>query len=115
LDVQSEFPTDEVTFHIKPVSSHYVVWPTMRYMPFGCNVERAGTDREGFTTLTVRNVPAFHEEPLMPPEYSAKQWLLVFYEENSKADIDQYWKVLGREAYAEYSQKVIRHLSLSVK
>jgi hypothetical protein len=106
LDVQSEFPTDEVTFRIKPVSSQYVAWPTMRYMPFGCNVERSGTDREGFTTLTVRKVPAFYEEPLMPPEYSAKQWVLVFYEENSKVNVDQYWKALGREAYADYSQKI---------
>ena len=106
LDVQSEFPTDEVTFHIKPVSSQYVAWPTMRYLPFGCSVERGGTDREGFTTLTVRNVPAFYEEPFMMPEYNVKQWVLVFYEENSKNNIDQYWKVLGREAYADYSQKV---------
>ena len=106
LDVQTEFPMDEVTFYIKPISSQYVTWPSMRYLQFGCKVERAGVDHEGFTALTVRNVPAFHEEPFMPPEYSAKQWVLIYYEENSKTDNDGYWKALGREYYADYSQKV---------
>ncbi|MBV9223013.1 MAG: DUF3857 domain-containing protein [Acidobacteriaceae bacterium] len=106
LGVQSEFPTDEVIFHIKPVTSQIVSWPTMRYMQFGCQVERGPVDHEGFTTLTVHNVPAFHEEPLMPPEYSAKQWVLIYYEENSKFDTGGYWKTLGREAYNRYSQQV---------
>ena len=44
LDVQSEFPTDEVTLHIKPVSSDYVAWPTMRYLPFNCTVGRGAAD-----------------------------------------------------------------------
>jgi Domain of Unknown Function with PDB structure (DUF3857)/Transglutaminase-like superfamily len=107
LDVQSEFPTDEVTFHIKPVSSDYVAWPTMRYIPFNCTVERGATDMEGFSVLTVRNVPAFHEEPLMPPEYSAKEWVLVYYEENTKSSRpEQYWKTYGHELYQDYSQKI---------
>jgi hypothetical protein len=107
LDVQSEFPTDEVTFHIKPVSSPYVYWPPMRYIPFHCKVDMgAAPDNRGFSVLTVRNVPAFHEEPLMPPEYSQKQWILVYYEENGKSKSEQYWKSYGRGLYSDYSQKV---------
>lgn len=107
LDVQSEFPTDEVTFHIKPISSAYVYWPAMRYIPFHCKVDMGtAPDNRGFSVLTVRNVPAFHEEPLMPPEYSQKQWVLIYYEENSKSKSEQYWKAYGRELYANYSQKI---------
>jgi len=96
LEVQQEFPIDEVTFHIKPMTSQYVAWPAMRYMPFRCNVDPPGRDREGFAVLTIHNVPAFREELFMPPEYSAKQWVLVYYEENSKNNSDQYWKGVGR-------------------
>lgn len=106
LDVQSEYPTDEVTFHIKPVSSQWVHWPTMRYMPFGCEPEKGGTDPAGFSTFSVHNVPALHEEPDMPPEYSVKQWVLMYYEENEHSGIDQYWKALGRQLYSEYSTKM---------
>jgi hypothetical protein len=106
LDVQSDFPIDEVTFHIKPVSSEYVLWPRMRYFPFNCDVQTGPTDLEGFSVLKVHNVPAFHEEPLMPPEYSAKQWVLVYYEENSKSREAQYWKAYGHELYEDYSRKI---------
>lgn len=106
LDVQSEYPTDEVTFHIKPVSSQWVQWPTMRYLPFGCIPEKGATDREGFSTISVHNVPALREEPEMPPEYSVKQWILIYYEENEHTGGDKYWKALGKSLYSDYSSKV---------
>jgi hypothetical protein len=78
----------------------------MRYLPFHCKVDLGIPDNRGFSVLTVRNAPAFHEEPLMPPEYSQKQWVLVYYEENSRSKSDQYWKSYGRELYSDYSQKI---------
>jgi hypothetical protein len=106
LDVQQEFPIDEVTFHIKPMSSAYVVWPAMRYIPFGCDVGTPSQDHEGFAVLSVHNVPAFREEPFMPPEYNAKQWLLIYYEENSKNKADAYWKGVSHDILTDYDQKV---------
>ena len=106
LDVQTEFPVDEVTFHIKPVSSQYVAWPNMRTFAFGCNMERSPVQRDGFTTLVVHDVPPLHEEPYMPPEFSAKKWMLVYYEENSHSGSDKYWTDLGRSLYSEYSAKI---------
>ena len=106
LDVQEEFPIDEVTFHIKPMSSQYVSYPNMRYIPFGCNVEHLRNDNEGFNVLTIHHVPAFREEPFMPPEYSAKQWVLIYYEENSKNNPDAYWKGISHDILTDYNQKV---------
>ena len=51
-------------------------------------------------------MPAFHQEPFSPPRYSAKQWILVYYEENSKSGKDQYWTSLGRDLYNEYSHQI---------
>ena len=106
LDVQSEFPTEEVNFYIKPVTSQWVSWPTMRYLPFGCQIEQGADTIDGFYKMSVRHVPAFHEEPLMPPQYSAKQWILIYYEENSKQNDDKYWRAVGRDLYERYSQQV---------
>ncbi|HEY3939035.1 MAG TPA: DUF3857 domain-containing protein [Bryobacteraceae bacterium] len=106
LEVQSEFPVDEVTFHIKPVSGTFVQWPTMRFMPFGCNPGEPKPEMGGFFMLTLHNVPAFHEEPWMPPALSAKQWILIYYEENTNSGRDKYWTSLGRQLYGEYSSKV---------
>ena len=106
LEVQSEYPVDEVTFLIKPLSNMYVAYPAMRYMQFGCNVERGNTTREGFDVLKVKNVPAFHEEPRSPPELTAKQWVLIYYEENSKSAQDKYWSVVGKDHYKNYVDQV---------
>ncbi len=106
LDVQSSFPTDELTFHIKPVSSDWVQWPAMRFMPFGCNIDSVSPSADGFTTISLHDIPAFHEEPYMPPEYGAKQWILVYYEENEHTGADKYWSTLGKELYAEYSRQI---------
>jgi len=39
------------------------------------------------------NVPAFHEEPKMPPEYEVRPYLLVFYAtaEDTERQGAQYW------------------------
>ncbi len=106
LDVQSEYPVDEVTFFIKPLSNIYITYPTMRYLPFGCNPERGPVTHDGFEVLTIRNVPAFHDEPFSLPRYSARQWVLIYYEENSKSGKDQYWTALGKDVYHEYSHEI---------
>jgi transglutaminase-like putative cysteine protease len=106
LEVQSEYPVDELTFFIRPLSSIYVSYPAMRYYPFGCAPERGQATREGFDVLKVKNVPSFHDEPFSPPRYSARQWILVYYEENSKSGKDQYWTSLGKEIYGEYSHEI---------
>lgn len=106
LDVQSEYPVRELVFHLKAVSGSWVHWPNMRLMPFGCNPESIVREANGFTMVTLHNIPAFIEEPWMPPEYSAKQWILVYYEENDNAGKDKFWKSLGRELYSDYSSTV---------
>lgn len=91
LEVQSEYPVDELTVFIKPLSSIYSNYPAMRYLPFGCNPEREPATHDGFDVFKIRDVPAFHDEPYSLPWYSARQWILIFYEENSKSGKDQYW------------------------
>ncbi len=99
LDVQSEFPVDEVSFHLKPFSSNYATLPEMRFIPFGCHPERGNRDSKGFTSITVHNVPAYHDEPHSPPDRSSRQWILVFYEPVIAADKDKYWSLIGKQEY----------------
>ena len=64
----------------------------MRMMPFGCAPDKVANEAGGFTLVSLHNLPAFREEPAMPPEYSAKQWILIYYEENDNTGKDKYWK-----------------------
>ena len=106
LDVQTDYPVDEVTFHVKPLTSQYVQIPQMRMLPFRCNPGKIEPESDGFSAITLHNVPAFHEEPYMPPELSVKQWILVYYEENTNAGKDKFWTSLSREHYKAFEARV---------
>lgn len=106
LEVQSLYPVDRVTFIIKPLGVGNAAYPPMRYMPFGCSPEHGQSTREGYDVITVKDVPAFHEEPYSPPEFSAKQWILIYYEDNDKTGREKYWTALGKQRYREYSDEI---------
>jgi hypothetical protein len=106
LEVQSEFPVDEVRFYIKPLGVTAGYTPTMRYIPFLCSPERGDVTRDNFDVIKVKNVPAFHEEPYSPPVYAAKEWILIYYEENSKTKNEKFWASMGKEHFKEYSAQV---------
>jgi hypothetical protein len=105
LEVQSLYPVDQVTFFVKPLSTARG-YPVMRLMPFFCEPERGQPTNDGYDVLIVKNVPAFHEEPYSPPEFSAKQWILIYYEENDKSGKEKYWTALGKQRYHEYSEQI---------
>jgi hypothetical protein len=106
LDVQTEYPVDEVSFHLKPFSSNYGNLPEMHFMPFGCNPEQGSRDSKGFASLTVRNVPAYHDEPNSPPDRSSRKWILVFYEPVVAADKDKYWSLIGKQEYNAAKERI---------
>jgi hypothetical protein len=103
LDVQSEYPVDEVSFHLKPFSSAYGL-PEMHFMPFGCSPEIGDRDSRGFTALTVHHVPAYHDEPYSPPDRSVRPWILVYYEPVIAKD--KYWSAAGKQEYDAAKERI---------
>src|ERR1043165_8582510 len=74
LQFQREIPVQAVTYRIKPAKD--TSWDVR---PF--NMDRFDFQREknGFDVTTVTRMPAFREEPMMPPEDSVRSWALVRY------------------------------------
>lgn len=104
LMVQSSYPVDEVTFFVKPLPP--ALYGGMHSLSFGCQPEPGQPTHDGYNVFKIRNVPAYHEETFSPPDYSAKQWVLIFYEDNSKIGKDQYWTALGKDRYRRYSEQI---------
>lgn len=92
LQFQREIPAETVTYFIKPYAG-------MRYMPFHIGETRFVKDKDGFSKLTLTNVPAFHEEPRMPPEDEVRSWVFLYYTDETKVDTEKYWKDLGKSFY----------------
>ena len=98
LYFQRDVPVQTVKYLIKPLS--------LPGFPFGMRVQTFRAqhsdfvkEKNGFYSTTVTNVPAFHEEPRMPPEDSVRPWMLVYYSEDRKLTGEQFWKQVGKENF----------------
>ena len=104
LQLQREVPVQSVKYHIKPLSLPDFPYG-MRIQTFhGTNTPFA-KEKDGFYSTTMRNVPAFREEPRMPPEDQVRPWMLVYYSEDTKLAPAQYWKEKGKEFYQTFKSR----------
>jgi len=59
-------------------------------------------EKDGSYSTTMSNVPAFREEPRMPPEYNVRPWMLAYYAPDRKRTPEQFWNDFGRQLYEEH-------------
>jgi len=74
LQFQRDIPVQAVTYRIKPARK-----ADFDVRPFNMDQFNFNKEKDGFQVTTVNNVPAFREEPMMPPEDSVKSWAMVRY------------------------------------
>jgi Domain of Unknown Function with PDB structure (DUF3857)/Transglutaminase-like superfamily len=75
LQFQRDIPVQSVTYHIKPAES-----AVLDVRPFNMDRPKFEKEKNGFRVATVKNMAAFREEPLMPPEDSVRSWAMVKYQ-----------------------------------
>ena len=104
LYFQRDIPMWNVTYHLKPLQLPWIPF-SMRYSSFQCEPrfqKDTSAANQGFYSATLSDVPAFKEEPNMPPEDQLRQWVLVYYEEDKKIDAAHFWKDLGKTDFAYF-------------
>jgi hypothetical protein len=74
LFFQRDIPLQKITYYVRPYKNSSLNFsfqnmPQMRFM----------MDNDGFYVGTRENVPAFKEEPQMPPDDEVRQWVLLSY------------------------------------
>jgi len=116
LPFQRDVPVQMVRYHFKPLANTRY---EMRTMTFHCKHSDFVRESNGFYTTSVANVPAFIEEPQMPPEKEVLAWMLVYYSENRKSTPEQYWKDYSKRSYEAFkpSMKVsadVRNIAGSI-
>lgn len=98
LDFQRDIPVQEVKYFIKPYSAPGFSYG-MRLRNFNCPSLPLNKEKDGFSSTTLNNVPAFREEPYMPPEDSIRPWILVYYIEDKESSPDIFWQNYGKEVF----------------
>ena len=96
LPIQRDVPTWQVRYYVKPLE--YFPYP-MRSLQFGVEKPAWVPQKYGYYGTVFNDVPAFKEEPHMPPEDEARAWMLVYYTEPKDQKPEQFWRDYGREIY----------------
>ncbi|MEP6570549.1 MAG: DUF3857 and transglutaminase domain-containing protein [Acidobacteriota bacterium] len=101
LQFQRDIPAESVTYFLKPYRG-------MRYMPFNTGETKFVNDKDGFSRMSLNNVPAFHEEPQMPPEDQVRSWVFLYYTEteDTKIEAEKFWKDKGRTFYEVFKDSM---------
>src|SRR5262245_32769578 len=90
LNLQRDIPIRVVKYYIKPLQMASLPWG-MKGQTFHGETTPMVKEKDGFVSTTMSNVPAFREEPRMPPEHEVRPWMLIFYAEDKKATPEKYW------------------------
>jgi len=94
LQFQRDIPVQTVSYFLKPYMG-------MRYQTFHMGEAEFVKDKNDFYRITMTNMPAFREEPRMPPEDEVRAWLFLYYTEDLKPDPDKYWIDFGKKVFEE--------------
>lgn len=72
LQFQREIPVQNLSYYYKPYSSREPSFQTYNFSD-----TKFIKDKKGYYLASRQNVPAFKEEPRMPPEDSVRPWMLL--------------------------------------
>ena len=97
---QRDIPVHEVKYFIRPLSLDYVSLPPMRRVSFGAQPGPIVPEKDGFYSTSLKDVPAFKEEPLMPSEWVVRNWSLLYYGDDIKASPEKFWAGEGKKFYS---------------
>jgi hypothetical protein len=96
IHCQREIPVRRVTVWVTP--HERASFGTGRYS-HGVNPSALENQKGGSLMTYVTNLPAFKEEPSMPPEDQVRGWMLFYYGEDFGKNPGDYWKKLGKSVW----------------
>jgi hypothetical protein len=99
LYFQRDIPIQTVRYYLKP---HPRAFNPMRTITFQGNNPSFVKESNGYYRTEMTHMPAFREEPHMPPKDQVRTWMLVYYAPEVSRDAASYWKDHGRLLYETF-------------
>lgn len=96
LQFQRDIPVQSVKYYLKPYPFPGL---SMRAQMFRGTMPPIVKEKNGFYSATMTNLPAYHQEPHMPPEDEVRTWMLVYYSADEKIVPEKFWKEYGKTTY----------------
>lgn len=96
LQFGREIPVQHVRYHVKPVPHPEY---GMNGQPFNVSNSAFVKEKDGYYMTEAKNIPSYQDEPRMPPEYSIRPWMLLFYTKDGKIEPDTFWRQYGKKEF----------------
>jgi transglutaminase-like putative cysteine protease len=95
LEFQREIPVEQVKYYVKPFGFEFYNFLSMHM--FNGRTPPIEKEKNGFYSVTMTNMPAFREEPRMPPADQVRSWMLLYYTRSEwvKTSPLKFWAVWG--------------------
>src|SRR5215210_4809394 len=103
LQFQRDIPVQTVKYYLKPYPFPGL---SMRAQMFRGTLPPIVKEKNGFYSATMTNLPAYHQEPHMPPEDEVRAWMLIYYTAAEKIVPDKFWKEYGKTSYEAYKSRI---------
>ena len=100
--LQRNIPIQVVKYYIKPAQFYTSRSIGMSMRMFHADPTPVVKEKDGFSSVTLTNMPAFREEPRMPPRDEMRAWMLIYYTIDQRLPPEKFWPKYGREIYEEY-------------
>ena len=103
LYFQRDVPVQLVKYYIKPLA---IPGYGMKVQTFNGSASPFVKEKDGFYSVSMTSVPAFHEEPRMPPEDAVRPWMLLFYSNEANLQGAKFWQDYGKTTYEENKSRM---------
>lgn len=95
---REDIPVRFVKYYVKPLQLPGFEYG-MRLMSFNGKFAPFTKEKDGYYSTSMSNVPAFTEEPRMPPQYSVRPWTLIYYAEDKNFTPEKFWPQYSKDLY----------------
>ncbi len=103
LHFQRSIPVQSVKYYVKPLELSTM---GMRMLTMNGTGNPLTKEKDGYFSTSAQNVPAFREEPQMPPEDQVRTWSLIYYSRDTETNPMKYWAELGKRIHEEIKPKM---------
>jgi hypothetical protein len=105
LYLQRSIPIQSVRYRVKPLQLDWLPY-TMKSLAFHVEPKRFEPAGQGFSAIEYRNMPAFKEEPYMPPADNLRAWILIYYAPDDERVPEKYWPKFAKTQYAKFKELI---------
>ena len=120
IPIQLAVPIQQLRFVVRPpdqIPPGYRMRVQGLGVPLGPRKDELGSKAQSLSVWTVVNIPAFVEEPDMPPEGTSRASIFVRYTDKDSETVEGFWSAWSKEFHREFGKatKASKALEPTVK